>query len=228
MNQALVEKKIHFFQDIIQKTQLNIQKNKKLDILGISEVNACITVLNMLSIKLNENLDNLIKNTTENIINNLQNVNNELVNLLNIYRTKSEKYKDDNLEDKKLYFDNYTCDSDDYQTEYQKKFFKDQTPNNLTEERSKTIVNLYNFVIQVEKQLINYYYINDDDGVVMYPDINNSNLKTLNDNYENYLIVDVWIKNNYKVICFFNHIILLLGFSFKRYESKKYNQNKNN
>ena len=89
MNQALVEKKIHFFQDIIQKTQLNIQKNKNLDILGIIEVNACITVLNMLSIKLNENLDNLIKNTTENIINNLQNVNNELVNLLKVYGTDS-------------------------------------------------------------------------------------------------------------------------------------------
>jgi hypothetical protein len=109
----------------------------------------------------------------------------QLVNLLNIYRTKSEKYKDDNLEDTKLYFDNYTCDSDDYQTTYQKDFLKNKSQNNLTEERSKTIVNLYNFVNQVDYQLKNIK--NDDDGVVMYPDINNLNLGTLNNNYETYL-----------------------------------------
>jgi hypothetical protein len=109
----------------------------------------------------------------------------QLVNLLNIYRTKSEKYKDDNLEDTKLYFDNYTCDSDDYQTTYQKDFFKNKSQNNLTEERSKTIVNLYNFVNQVEYQLTNIK--KDENGVVMYTDINNLNLGTLNNNYEQYL-----------------------------------------
>ena len=109
----------------------------------------------------------------------------QLVNLLNIYRTKSEKYKDDNLEDTKLYFDNYTCDSDDYQTTYQKYFFKDQPQNNLTEERSKTIVDLYNFVNQVDNQLKKIK--KDENGVVMYPDINNLNLGTHNNNNETYL-----------------------------------------
>ena len=89
MNQALVEKKIQFFHDVIQKIILNVQRNKKLDILGISEVNACINVLNSISIKLKEVSDNLIIFTNENIINHLQNINNELVNLLKIYGTDS-------------------------------------------------------------------------------------------------------------------------------------------
>jgi len=109
----------------------------------------------------------------------------QLVNLLNIYRTKSEKYKDGNLVDTKLYFDNYTCDSVDYQTTYQKDFLKNKSQNNLTEERSKTIVNLYNFVNQVDYQL--NYIKKDENGVVMYTDINNLNLGMLNNNYETYL-----------------------------------------
>ena len=46
---ALVEKKILFFQDVIQKTILNAQKNKFLDILGVSEVATCITTINTIS-----------------------------------------------------------------------------------------------------------------------------------------------------------------------------------
>jgi hypothetical protein len=106
----------------------------------------------------------------------------QLVNLLNIYRTKSKKYSDTNSVDKKLYFDNYTCDSDDYRTEYQKYFLKDTELDteqfNLTKERSKTIFNLYRFVNEVKFQLSKYKHINDDDGVIMYPDINDSNLET--------------------------------------------------
>ena len=41
----LVEEKIRFFQNVIQKTLLHIQRNKMLDILGISEVNNCINTL---------------------------------------------------------------------------------------------------------------------------------------------------------------------------------------
>ena len=36
---SLVEKKIDFFKDVIQKTIIHVQKNKFLDILGISDVN---------------------------------------------------------------------------------------------------------------------------------------------------------------------------------------------
>jgi hypothetical protein len=100
----------------------------------------------------------------------------QLVNLLNIYRTKSEKYKDDNLVDNKLYFDNYTCSDSDYQTNYQKIFFNNSI-DNLTKERSETIYNLYKFVNQVEYQLSNYSGF-DDNVVIMHPDIDNLNLGT--------------------------------------------------
>ena len=85
MNHALVEKKIQFFHDVIQKIILNVQKNKKLDILGISDVNACISVVNTISTKLKETTDNMTKFTNEIIINNLQTINNELVNTIKIY-----------------------------------------------------------------------------------------------------------------------------------------------
>ena len=48
----LVDKKIFFFQDIIQKTIIHVQKNKMLDILGISEVNNSIQLLNQISEKM--------------------------------------------------------------------------------------------------------------------------------------------------------------------------------
>jgi ATP-dependent Lon protease len=85
MNHALVEKKIQFFHDVIQKIILNVQRNKKLDILGISDVNACISVVNTISTKLKETTDNMTKFTNEIIINNLQTINNELVNTIKIY-----------------------------------------------------------------------------------------------------------------------------------------------
>ena len=45
----LVEKKLNFFQDVIQKTILNAQKNKMLDILGVSDMATCINTLNNIS-----------------------------------------------------------------------------------------------------------------------------------------------------------------------------------
>ena len=41
----LVEKKLSFFKDVIQKTILYVQKNKTLDILGVSDIIACIDKL---------------------------------------------------------------------------------------------------------------------------------------------------------------------------------------
>ena len=46
----LIEKKLLFFQDVIQKTILHVQKNKILDIIGVSEVNSCINILLVLKI----------------------------------------------------------------------------------------------------------------------------------------------------------------------------------
>ena len=42
----LVDKKLDFFKDIIQKTIIHVQKNKTLDILGINDVNICVNKLN--------------------------------------------------------------------------------------------------------------------------------------------------------------------------------------
>lgn len=83
----LVERKIDFFKDVIQKTIIHVQKNKFLDILGISDVNICIEKLGELSKKIQEISE--IKNNTDMLINNLQQINNELSSLLKNYGTDS-------------------------------------------------------------------------------------------------------------------------------------------
>ena len=83
----LVEKKIDFFKDVIQKTIIHVQKNKFLDILGISDVNTCIERLGDLSKKIQEVSE--IKTNTDLLINNLQQINNELSSLLKSYGTDS-------------------------------------------------------------------------------------------------------------------------------------------
>jgi hypothetical protein len=84
----LVERKIEFFKDVIQKTIIHVQKNKILDILGISDVCVCIEKLGELSKKIEEIIS--AKNlSTDLIINSLQLINNELSSLLKIYGTDS-------------------------------------------------------------------------------------------------------------------------------------------
>lgn len=83
----LVEKKIEFFKDVIQKTIIHVYKNKALDILGISDVSTCVERLSEVSKKIQEITD--IKNNTDNLINSLQIINNELSSLLKIYGTDS-------------------------------------------------------------------------------------------------------------------------------------------
>ena len=85
---SLVEKKIDFFKDVIQKTIIHVQENKNLDILGISDVSTCMEKFDEISKKLEE-IENMKKNVTDNIINNLQLINNELSSLLKIYGTKN-------------------------------------------------------------------------------------------------------------------------------------------
>ena len=80
----LIEKKIYFFKDIIQKTIIYLQKNKILDILAINDISTCIDKL----IELNNELNNISQQTnTELVINNLQIINNELSSLLKSYGT---------------------------------------------------------------------------------------------------------------------------------------------
>ena len=84
---ALVDRKVSFFKDVIQKTIIHVQKSKFLDILGISDVNICIEKLGELSKKIQEVTE--IKSNTDAIINNLQHINNELSSLLKSYGTDS-------------------------------------------------------------------------------------------------------------------------------------------
>jgi ATP-dependent Lon protease len=86
---VLIEKKLLFFQDVIQKTILHVQKNKILDIIGVSEVNSCINTLFELSKKIKDINDVSIKSNTDNIINILQLVNNELSSLFKLFGTDS-------------------------------------------------------------------------------------------------------------------------------------------
>ena len=83
----LVQKKIEFYKDVIQKTIIHVQKNKFLDILGISDVNICIERLGYISNKIQEIFND--KSNTEKIINNLQIINNDLSCLLKNYGTES-------------------------------------------------------------------------------------------------------------------------------------------
>ena len=84
---SLVDKKIEFFKDVIQKTIIHVQKNKFFDILGISDVGTCIEHLGELSKKIQEL--SICKNNTDILINNLQLINNELSSLLKNYGTDS-------------------------------------------------------------------------------------------------------------------------------------------
>jgi len=116
----LVERKIEFFKDIIQKTIIHVQKNKFLDILGISDVSTCIEKLGELSKRIEE-IHNSKITTTDSIINSLQVINNELSSLLKNYGTES-------LEDLLLIcFGNNnkitTNNNEDYKFDLLKKYF---------------------------------------------------------------------------------------------------------
>lgn len=85
---VLVEKKIDFFKDVIQKTIIHVQRNKFLDILGISDVSLCIERLGELSKKITE-INEIKKTNQDGLINALQLINNELSGLLKNYGTDS-------------------------------------------------------------------------------------------------------------------------------------------
>ena len=135
----LIERKINFFRDVIQKTIIHVQKNKVFDILGISEVSTCIEKLGELSTKIEDILNSKINNS-DSIINSLQSINNELSGLLKNYGT-------DSLEDLLLicFGNNYKITNTDIECnkfELLKKYFhptsykvlvkKDDTEDNKT------------------------------------------------------------------------------------------------
>jgi ATP-dependent Lon protease len=85
---TLIERKFNFFKDVIQKTIIHVQKNKILDILGISDVGNCIERLGELSKKIYE-LSEIKNKNNETLINGLQFINNELSSLFKNYGTES-------------------------------------------------------------------------------------------------------------------------------------------
>jgi len=86
---SLIEKKLVFFQNIIQKTILNVQKNKMLDILVINDVNTCINMISSLNQKMKDIQQAFLGLSTDTLINNLQTINNEMSALLKSYGTES-------------------------------------------------------------------------------------------------------------------------------------------
>lgn len=84
----LVEKKLEFFKDVIQKTIIHIQKNKCLDILGINDVNNCIEKLSTINKKIQE-LNETKTNNVDNLINNLQTINNDFSSLFKNFGTSN-------------------------------------------------------------------------------------------------------------------------------------------
>lgn len=113
----LVDKKLEFFKDVIQKTILHVQRNKTLDILGVSDISTCIDRLN----ELNKKIVGITGEETENQINVLQFINNELSGLFKNYGTQQ-------LDDLLIicFGNNYKITTDEDETqkfELLKKFF---------------------------------------------------------------------------------------------------------
>ena len=84
----LVDKKLDFFKDVIQKTIIHVQQNKNIDILGISDVSSCVDRLGELSKKITE-LNEMKQTNHDGLINGLQYINNELSGILKSYGTDS-------------------------------------------------------------------------------------------------------------------------------------------
>ena len=86
---SIIQKKIFFFQDLIEKTILYVQKNKLLDIVGFNDVNNCFDILFGLNNKIKElNNEYNHKKNNETTINQLQIINNELSTLFKNYGTE--------------------------------------------------------------------------------------------------------------------------------------------
>lgn len=86
---GLIDKKLQFFQDIIQKTIIHVQKNKILDILGISEVNNCIQLLNHVNEKIRGLLEKISMIAEDEVIEHLQTINNLISGVIKTYGTDS-------------------------------------------------------------------------------------------------------------------------------------------
>lgn len=85
---SLVERKESFFHNVIQKTIIHVQKNKILDILGMNEVNRCIQLLEELSKKITDTIQEKKNMTTDVLLTKIQELNNELSCIMKMYGTE--------------------------------------------------------------------------------------------------------------------------------------------
>jgi hypothetical protein len=84
----LIKKKVDFFKYVIQKTIIHVQKNKILDILGISDLNTCVDKLNEVNEKIKKIINSLTANAnTDMLVSNLQSINNDMSCVLKNYGT---------------------------------------------------------------------------------------------------------------------------------------------
>lgn len=87
----LIDNKIAFFYDVIQKTILHVQTNKASGILSVGDVNSCMNNLHIMSRQLKNiclMLDSALVDTSD-VVNKLQELNNDLSNVLKIFGTQS-------------------------------------------------------------------------------------------------------------------------------------------
>jgi len=94
----IIEKKLSFFKDIIEKTLFHVKKNKILNVLSVSDVNMCVEKLYEINneitkmnyaLNLSSNSNTTTNIDTEILINDLQKINNELSCLIKKYGTSS-------------------------------------------------------------------------------------------------------------------------------------------
>lgn len=86
---SLVEKKLVFFEDVMQSTTVHVKNMKLIDVFNASDVNGCMTSLSELSKKIKQTRTVLTTANNEHLINELQAINNELSGLFKCFGTNS-------------------------------------------------------------------------------------------------------------------------------------------
>ena len=79
--------KIGFFQDLVQNTLMQVERNKLLNIIGISNINSCVDSLKVLSNKIGHINQMLLKHNKDAILSELQTLNNEFALLVKTHGT---------------------------------------------------------------------------------------------------------------------------------------------
>jgi len=84
----IINRKLACYEDIIQKTSINIKKNKLLDIINVNDTMLCLNKLEIINKKIND----INKKKTKDIdytINQLQIINNDISSVIKIYGTQN-------------------------------------------------------------------------------------------------------------------------------------------